>query len=151
MKLKLKTVFIFGGIMDKYKTRQSATVTKCLEENCEKALTVDEIVDLLKNQGTPVGKTTVYRHIDRLVSQGSVRKFSDEGSSGATYQYVHDHHHCSEHFHLKCSSCGELVHLGCEFMKGIDEHILSHHGFRVDNSKTVLYGICKSCSDKENI
>ncbi len=151
MKLKLKTVFKFGGAMDKYKTKQSATVLACLEENSGKALTVDEIVDLLKIQGTPVGKTTVYRHIDRLVSQGSVRKFVSGENAGATYQYIHNHQHCNEHFHLKCSSCGELVHLGCEFMKGIDEHILSHHGFKVDNSKTVLYGICRKCSDKQNI
>lgn len=137
--------------MDKYKTKQSAIVLRCLEANSEKALSVDNIVDLLKQQGTPVGKTTVYRHIDKLVSQGNVRKFVPGDNSGATYQYIHNHHHCSEHFHLKCSCCGELVHLGCEFMKGIDEHILSHHGFKVDNSKTVLYGICKSCSDKQSV
>lgn len=151
MKLKLKIIFIFGGAMDTYKTKQSAIVLQCLEGNSEKALTVDNIVDLLKQQGTPVGKTTVYRHIDKLVSQGSVRKFVSDSSTGATYQYMHNHHRCDEHFHLKCSLCGELVHLGCEFMKGIDEHIYSHHGFRVDNSKTVLYGICKNCSDKQNV
>ncbi len=137
--------------MDTYKTKQKAVVFQCLKDNSDRAMTVDNIVDHLKLQGTPVGKTTVYRHIEKLIAEGSVRKFVTQDGKSATFQYIHSHQECNEHFHLKCSRCGELIHLGCDFMKGIDEHILSHHGFKVDNSKTVLYGICKKCSDSEKI
>ena len=58
---------------------------------------------------------------------------------------------CLEHFHLKCIECGKLIHIDCNYMKSLDEHILQHHGFKVDNSRTVLYGICNSCNEKKSM
>jgi Fe2+ or Zn2+ uptake regulation protein len=31
----------------------------------------------------------------------------------------------------------------------MEKHILDEHGFTVSSGKTVIYGLCKSCSDKE--
>lgn len=135
--------------MEKYKTRQSEILLACLKENSSRALRVDDIIDILKTKGESVGTTTVYRHIDYLVKQGFVRKFAAEDKTGALFQYIHDPAECNEHFHLRCSECGELIHLSCDFMKEMDEHIFEHHGFRVDNSKTVLYGICKNCIERK--
>lgn len=37
-------------------------------------------------------------------------------------------HHCEEHLHLQCVKCGKIIHLECEFMDEISEHILKDHG-----------------------
>jgi len=131
-------------IKSEYRTRQSQIILNYMISHASEHVTVDEIFDALKKQGEAVGKTTVYRHVEKLVAAGSVRKYHLEGGTSACYQY-HRSEACGEHFHLKCVSCGKLMHLNCEFMHEIDEHIFEHHGFRIDNTQTVLYGVCNQC------
>ena len=50
--------------------------------------------------------------------------------------------------YLKCEKCGSLIHMECEELEGIIEHINSHHGFRLNPLKTVIYGICEGCAAK---
>jgi len=144
IKLKMKIVFIFGGhIM--YNTRQKEILLNFLRENSSEHITVQKICNFMNNAGTPVGTATIYRQLDRLVEQGIVKKYLLDGRSGACYQYTGDTKKCCEHYHLKCVSCGKLIHLDCEFLNNINNHILEHHGFVVDNAKTVFYGRCSEC------
>lgn len=133
-----------------YKTRQKECILAFLEQNREKHLTVDDMISYLKINETPVGKSTVYRYLDVLVGRGVVRKYMIEEGKGACYQFIEDKIACSEHFHLKCSECGQLFHVECERLEGINEHVLEHHKFVIDNSKTVYYGMCNKCN-KHNI
>lgn len=131
-----------------YNTRQKQIIYDFLEVNKDNLFTCDEISDLLKESGTPVGKATLYRFLDSLVSSGDARKVMDEGKKSAAYQLLDKEMNCEGHMHLKCICCGELVHLGCDFMHSVGEHILKHHQFRIDNSKTLIYGVCGKCSEK---
>lgn len=134
-----------------YNTKQKQIIYEFLLSNKERLLTCDEIGDALKACGTPVGKATLYRFLDSLVSSGDARKISDDRKKGAAYQLLDKELNCKSHMHLKCIECGELHHLGCEFMNSVGEHIFSHHKFRIDNSKTVIYGVCQKCSEKEGV
>ncbi|MDF2822034.1 MAG: transcriptional repressor [Clostridiales bacterium] len=133
-----------------YKTKQKEYILSYLEQNREKHLTVDNMIDFLKQNDTPVGKSTVYRYLDVLVNKGIVRKYIVEEGKSSCYQYINDGHACKEHFHLKCNDCGKLFHVECERLEGINNHILEHHKFEIDNSKTVYYGTCEKCH-KSNI
>ncbi len=133
-------------IKNEYRTRQRSEILLCLKKNSQKHLTVDEITELLHSSGSQVGKTTVYRAIDKLVSEGVVRKYDYGNGKSACYQYISDGEACAEHFHLKCTACGQLFHVECDFLNGVSGHIFEHHKFSVDNTKTVLYGICEECS-----
>lgn len=128
-----------------YNTRQKEILLKFLRENSSEHITVQKICNFMNNAGTPMGTATVYRQLDRLVEQGFVRKYLLDGRSGACYQYTGNNSECCEHYHLKCTSCGKLIHLDCGFLNDINSHILEHHGFVVDNSKTVFYGQCCDC------
>lgn len=64
-----------------YKTKQRDHILQFLIENQSRHVTVDDVVDHLKQSGNPVGKATVYRYMDKLVNQGDVRKFLLEDSS----------------------------------------------------------------------
>ena len=129
-----------------YNTKQKRSILQLLEDNNDRQFSCDEITEALKNNGTPVGKTTVYRYLDSLEKNGQVRKYTDTVSKISLYQYIDKKLNCQEHMHLKCVCCGGLVHLGCEFMSEVGKHILEHHKFRVDNSKTVILGVCENCS-----
>ncbi len=128
-----------------YKTRQKELILNFFIENKEKHLTAAEILKHMNAQDSNVSMTTIYRCIEKLVSSGCVRKYFLDERSGACYQYIEDGHTCHEHFHLKCIECGMLTHLDCQHMQSLNQHILKHHGFTVDNSRTVLYGICEKC------
>lgn len=132
-----------------YKTKQRQLILDCLSQNKDKSYTVDEIVDMLKQSGSMVGRTTVYRYCDALSKNGTLRFFLQGNGKSTTYQYIEHHEDCHEHMHLKCVKCGKFIHLGCDFMSGVCEHIMQHHGFTVDNSKTTLMGLCSECAQKE--
>ena len=135
----------------KYNTKQKQLIHDYLRSNKDKLLSCDEISDALKCSGTPVGKATLYRFLDALVSSGDARKIVDEGKKSAAYQLLDKDMNCHSHMHLKCSSCGAITHLGCDFMNSVGQHILEHHNFRVDNSKTLIYGLCADCSEKGEV
>ena len=114
-------------------------------------MTAADITEKLGEAGSPVGISTVYRQLDRLVESGRARKYIVEEGKRACYQYSGDNaDHCRRHYHLKCSKCGRLLHVECEYLDKIEQHILEHHGFVINNEKTVLYGICSDCKAEED-
>ena len=129
-----------------YNTRQKESILEYLRANSQRHVSVGDILEHLKETGREVGTTTVYRYLDRLTKSGEVRKYVIDEVSGACYQYVEDADDCREHFHLKCTRCGRLIHVDCGHLREVGEHILAHHRFLVDRSKTVFYGICESCA-----
>ncbi len=133
-----------------YKTKQKALISSLLESVKGQELTCDEISDKLKSQGTPVGKATLYRYLENLTDSGKVRKTKYPGEKSAKFQYIDEEMDCNSHLHLKCRECGILIHLGCDFMNEVYGHVLEHHGFVIDYSRTYIMGVCESCRCKEN-
>lgn len=131
-----------------YKTRQSAEILSLLAQNRERHLTAEEIYFLLKSKGETVGQSTVYRQLERLFSEGKVRKFAGADGLGACFQYAENGVVCRAHYHLKCVACGCLLHAECGFLNTLSEHIQKEHGFTVDNGRTVFYGLCADCAEK---
>lgn len=135
-------------IKREYKTKHREELIKYLESIPGKHVTAGEICSCMKNSGSSIGTATVYRQLEKLVSEGIVNKYTiDEGSS-ACYEFVPDREHaCRENcYHLKCSECGKLIHLECHEVEALTDHIYTHHDFRIDPKRTVFYGICKECS-----
>lgn len=128
-----------------YRTKQSQMILKVLIENQHRHLAAEQVAESLKGQGTAVSKATVYRHLDRLVEQNLVRKYIVGDGSSACYQYCGDDIDRHLHYHLKCVCCGELFHVACDFLNQLAAHVFQEHHFRVDSSKTVLYGVCGHC------
>ena len=126
-----------------YTTKQGRLVLDCFENNKGVHLTIDDICNYLKEKNTPVGTTTVYRQVQKLLDEGIITKYNVDKESGACYQYSGEN--CKMHFHLKCTECSQLIHAECDYIESLGNHIINHHGFAIDNSKTVFYGICRDC------
>lgn len=131
--------------MRNYNTRQKECILEILKEHQELHITAAELGKRLEEQQTPVGTATIYRFLEQLVEEGLVRKYTLDGKSSACYQYMENGAACREHFHLKCLNCGTLFHVECEFLTQMQTHIMQHHSFRIDHTKTVLYGYCDTC------
>lgn len=131
-----------------YETKQSRLVYEFLKLNAEKHFSAEDVYFALLGKGGKIGRTTVYRQLDRLVLEGKVRKFSVGDNEPCCYQFA-DCESCHNHYHLKCSECGKLIHTECDFLDKLSAHIFNDHKFRIDGSKTVLYGTCELCAKGE--
>ena len=128
-----------------YNTRQKREVEEIIDVFGGKHFTAEDFLEKSKEQGKTVGFTTVYRHLDRMVKEGFLRKYVSGNGESACYQKIEN---CGEHFHLKCSVCGGLFHLSCKSLESISAHVKNEHGFIIDPSKTVFYGTCEECRSK---
>ena len=133
-----------------YNTKQKSVILDFLKANKGKHFTVDEVALKISESGISIGKTTVYRHLEKLADDLCVRKYEISKNDAACYEYTGNNNEnlCSSHSHLKCTVCNKLFHIDCGILNSINEHILSDHDFKVDSAKTVFYGVCKSCSSE---
>lgn len=127
-----------------YRTRAQEELLTFLKAAPGRHYTAAEIKKHFAGQENPIGTATIYRQLERFVQEGSVRKYIAEPGDSACYAYVEDRH-CASHFHCKCAVCGRLIHLDCEELREIQDHLLKEHGFAWDTGKTVFYGTCDQC------
>ena len=132
----------------KYKTKQRDTLLSYLQSVPGVHVTAGDVCDYLKKQGSPVGQSTVYRHLESLVDEGIINKYIIDGNSPACFEYVGpDVHKCTEFcFHCKCEKCGVLIHLHCEELEEMQVHLFKEHGFKMNPIRTVFYGLCEKCA-----
>ena len=129
-----------------YHTRQKDSILALLQEQEEQFLTVDEIRLRLTQDGISVGQSTVYRTVERLVADGVVSKVPSVGRSSARYCYV-GRPETAAHGKLVCLQCGATRPLECHMLDELSQHLEGAHGFRIEPSRTVLYGLCAKCAD----
>lgn len=127
-----------------YKTKQREIILKFLQENSNEHINADELAEHLKSSGNPVGKSTIYRYLDRLCSENVVRKFIAPDGKSSCFQIIQQE--CHYHYHFKCLICGKLFHIKCSSLDGVSSHIFNKHGFKIDLSQTIIYGYCAECS-----
>ncbi len=112
----------------------------------DRHFTVDQIVEALSSSESCPGKSTVYRQIAKLWEDGILRRFESADADSFVYQYAVGEG-CEHHFHLKCASCGMLIHMECDKLSEVREHILKDHGFLIGGS-SVIFGVCAACAAK---
>ena len=166
----MKTVFILGknikyrfvcrgtrrkedtmGSKAPYQTKQMAQLLTYLKTVEGTHVTVADVCSYFKEQGITIGTTTVYRNLEKMVEQGLVAKYNVDGTSSACFEYLGAEEHCHKTvcFHCKCEKCGKLIHLHCEDVVKLRQHLMENHGFQMDSCRTVFYGICADCRDKK--
>jgi Fur family ferric uptake transcriptional regulator len=132
-----------------YNTRQGGLIFEYFSSLGDRHVQAAEIAEYFRRRKEAIGLTTIYRHLEKLVNAGLIRKyFLNEGES-ACYQYISNTREKGEHFHLKCENCGTLIHLECKTLEKIKRHILKEHQFHVNALKTVFYGQCKNCLEND--
>ena len=131
----------------RYNTKQREELLVFLQGLSGKHITVNDICSHFADSGSKVGMTTIYRHLDKMVNEGIVKKYVLDSSSAACFEYIDEHHECQSSgcAHLKCTSCGRLIHLHCDELKLMQQHISEDHSFKIDMTRTVIYGLCDQC------
>ena len=132
--------------MTGYQTEQKKMLLDFLAAEKEQAHSVEEAVAALRErcgEAAP-GKSTVYRLMQRLVEEGTVKRLSVGNSRRFVYQLMAGES-CCAHLHMKCSACGHLFHLEERVSHQIAHTLAAAGGFSLNEADTVLLGECAAC------
>lgn len=97
--------------------------------------TVDDVVEWLRAQGSPLPRGSVYGIVGDLTARGLLQ-LADAGPGAALYElYRHDHSH------FVCEACGAIFDVPTEAVA------IPHLGFAKEVSRVqlVIRGICQTC------
>ena len=128
-----------------YNTKARKYILEYLESCGDNTVCAADILDFLNKNGVSVNLTTVYRYLSKLTAEHKVIKITEAKSQKSVYQLIKHKKSCDNHLHIKCTKCGKLIHLDCGFIEQFREHILMDHGFFLECSGSILYGICDEC------
>ena len=117
-------------------TRQRAAILGVVFHG-EKHMTLDEILELAREEHPKVGYATVYRTMKLLHSVGLVEehKFTD---GQARYEKMSSHHHD----HMICVKCGKITEFEDEEIERRQNQLAKEFGFIVVDHKHEIYVRC---------
>jgi Fur family transcriptional regulator, peroxide stress response regulator len=101
--------------------------------------TADQVYDALRPRLPGLSRTTVYRVLETLVSQGFARKVQHAGVA-VRFDAMTERHH-----HLVCERCGRLADLDDALVPSLPLPDARKTGFRVRDYSISFTGLCKSC------
>ncbi len=130
---------------DNYKTKQREHILNIITSYKEE-FTIKDIYSKLNDNAS---LTTIYRLIDKLVDDGIIIKNVHMDNS-IHYQYLEKCNH-DNHFFLKCLSCGSMIHVDCDCIDELYNHINNEHKFLLDKKHIIINGICYKCSNEGKV
>lgn len=109
---------------------------------------VSDILLALKRAGKIVNKTTVYRELEFLRTQGIVVAVRVDEAKVLYEIKSHDHHH-----HAVCSECGTIVDIANPALEKavtvLANAVKQDYGFVVQEHSVELFGLCQRCQSKK--
>ena len=133
-------------IKKQYITRQRKLILGFLEEHPEELFSAEDLMLILRQQGENIGLSTIYRNLDKMVSQDILARIIPSNGSGAKYEYLDKGESADCHYHMVCEECGQTLHVNCGQLARLASHMASDHNFILDRRRTVLYGRCGDCA-----
>lgn len=124
-----------------YNTKQKELIFDIIKKE-EKDFTIKDIYNALEEK---VGLTTIYRFVDKLVLDGVVSRVVKENNM-TYYHYLEKCSHAN-HFYLKCENCGNMIHIDCDCIEDLSNHILKTHQFKASHEHIIINGLCSNCQN----
>lgn len=125
--------------MKEYQTQQRKRLFDFFAEHPDREFSVEDIAKSV----TGISKSAIYRNINWLVKTGAVNRIQRDGSRKFLYQYLSEA--CASHLHLRCDTCGNMLHMEADALEQLEKAVTESCDFRLDMRKTVLTGSCASC------
>ena len=127
---------------ESYNTKQKDLITSIIKKQTHEFT----IKDIYNEVSDKTGLTTIYRLVDKLVLEGTLKRYISKDNI-TYYQYLEKCDH-DDHFYLKCENCGELIHIDCSSINELSNHLLKEHSFMINKKNIVINGLCNSCRKK---
>lgn len=108
-------------------------------------LSAEEVHELLRRAGTPVGRATVYRTLAVLKDSGLFDEH-DFGRGRKVYETAVGRPH---HDHLYCIRCGRVIEFQEEAIERLQERVVKRFGFTPLYHSHKIFGVCSECARRK--
>ena len=127
-------------------SRRSTAQRRLLLELIRQAgghLDADELYRRAREQEPSISLSTVYRNLKLFKSLGLVEE----------RHFAEEHHHyeakaATEHYHLVCLGCGEVIEFQSPLTEQMKQDIGSERGYVITESEVHLLGYCPRCQQE---
>lgn len=120
-------------------TRQRAAIIALLGQ-LDEFTSAQQLHERLRDSGTQVGLTTVYRSLQSLAQSGEVDQLITDDGEAVYRKCSAEHHH-----HLVCRSCGATVEVAGPAVEAWAEATATAHGYTEVSHMMEITGICAAC------
>lgn len=125
-------------------SKQREEILEVLSDNAVHP-TAEKLLEILKQEGSSIGMTTLYRNLNKLANAGMIKKIDGLEPS------AHFDHNTFEHYHFICVNCKRVFDIPSEVAPNLVKNTQSATGFDIMNHDIVFHGICSECKKrKEN-
>lgn len=102
--------------------------------------TAADLVADVRSRRLGIGRATVFRAIDLLVSVGAVERIDLQNGEHAYVACVPTHHH-----HVICARCDRSIEIGDLGLGAVSREVARRTGYRIDGHRLELFGLCPAC------
>lgn len=124
--------------------RITETRVKILEvffDNIEEHLSMEEILNKLKEKKEVVNVASVYNTLNILIKEKIVEQYNFGNKK--VFELAN-----ALHGHFICRNCERTLNINVPGMDCLDALIYKKYSARVDESKIEFYGICEECQQR---
>ena len=121
-------------------TRQRTAVSELLE-GLDEFKSAQELHDILRHRGEPIGLTTVYRSLQTLAESGEVDCLVADDGETRYRKCGAAHHH-----HLVCRKCGATVEIAGPAVEKWADTMAAEHGYTTVSHTLEIFGLCQTCT-----
>lgn len=121
-------------------TRQRRAVQELLDD-LDEFSSAQEIHARLRDKGSTIGLTTVYRTLQSLALAGQVDVLRPDDGEARYRRCTTEHHH-----HLVCRECGRTLEVDSPAVEQWADEVAGQHGFTDITHTLEIYGTCGDCS-----
>ncbi len=132
--------------MAKYMTQQRRRLFAFLREHPDRRFSARDIAAALNDES--ISLSAVYRNLSALEKDGLIAGATQTGRREKIYRYLNAEA-CRECIHMTCLKCGQTFHLDIPASEKLLADAMDSEGFCISKTRTVLYGMCRSCGEEE--
>jgi Fur family ferric uptake transcriptional regulator len=107
--------------------------------------TADELWHRLRRTEPGIGRATVFRTLETLVSAGVARRLELDNHVSGYVACQPEHHH-----HLLCTACGRVEDIGEGYVRPVARQVATRTGFVIDDARLDFYGRCAECASGQD-
>jgi Fur family ferric uptake transcriptional regulator len=109
-------------------------------------LSADDLCDLVRKEDPGIGRATVYRTLQWMVTTGIARKV-DFGEGRSRFEPAYRH---PRHFHFVCSTCHRSSEFLSSDIESLVEEIAAARSFSAEQTVVQILGVCEECRTGRN-
>ncbi|MCZ7576602.1 MAG: transcriptional repressor [Chloroflexi bacterium] len=126
-------------------TPQRLMIVRALR-HAEGHVSAAQIAEQVREAYPFVDVSTVYRTLD-VLKRMRLATSTDMGSGDVLFEWAPE----QPHHHLVCSSCGQVVEVGHEYLTGLETSLVEDFGFVADMHHFAIFGLCRGCQMAESL